>query len=83
MTTRCPHCNQEISPNAKACPGCRMPVQETVDWEAERDDFNYQAFLEREFGHSASPKPHHLSWKWWITGIILFLCFLALALRGW
>jgi len=38
------------------------------------DEFDYEEFLEKEFG----PKPHKqigIKWYWWATGLILVLLF--------
>ena len=47
------------------------------------DDFDYNEFVDREFGRSASIKPAHLAWKWWLTGIILLALMIAGLIRQW
>lgn len=44
-----------------------------------RDDpdeerFDYEAFLQAEFGHSV--KPRGISWIWWVTAVLLLAAFL-------
>lgn len=79
----CPNCGAEVPANAKACPACG--ADEETGW-SERahaenlglpdEEFDYDGFVEREFGRPA--KPAGVSWFWWVIGLILLAALLAL-----
>lgn len=77
----CPVCGVDVPRNALACPECgaddRSGWREDAD-EAEipDEDFDYDAFLEREFGNGSKPRGIHPIW--WITAIVLLAAFLAM-----
>lgn len=63
--------------NALACPECGADHDsgwredaDSVD-AAGDDEFDYQEFVEKEFGRPA--KPAGISHFWWITAIVVFL----------
>ena len=83
----CAHCGADIHPNARACPQCG--ADESTGWEEEyapdlgldEDEFDYDEFVEREFGTGRTPKkivPHGLHWFWWLVslGLIAALLFM-------
>jgi hypothetical protein len=83
----CPNCGAEVPPNAAACPECG--ADEQTGWSdratAQRlglpdDEFNYDEFIQEEFGPSQTSKtrPRGIGWLWWIIAIILILIF-----TGW
>ena len=77
MRSNCPLCETDLSPNALSCPECG--ADEETGWKDEAeggglgipdDDFDYDEFVENEFGDNqpGHPKP----WVF-ITGVILLL----------
>src|SRR5262245_10967751 len=78
----CPVCGEEVPPRALACPECG--ADHNSGWREDAgtydgvdlpdDDFNYDAFVKREFGSRA--KPPGLGIAWWIVGILLIVAFL-------
>jgi len=86
----CPHCGADVPRNAQSCPGCGAVVKSGWCDEAhasglglpEEDDFDYENFVKSEFGGGPrSPKPHGISWLWWLTALILVILLLFLFLR--
>jgi hypothetical protein len=80
----CPNCGAEVPPDAKACPGCGADEEtgwgrdaQYADLDLPDDNFDYEAFVKREFA-SPSPKPETLSWFWWIIAIVVLLALLFL-----
>ena len=78
----CPHCGAEVPKDAKACPECGS--DESTGWAEEAatdgldlpdEDFNYDDFVEREFG-SQSPVPRGVPWFWWAVGVALLVALL-------
>ena len=73
----CPNCGAASSPNAAACPECG--ADEETGWNDDAhaqdlslpdQDFNYDEFIEREFGEpKREVKPRGLDWFWWLVGI--------------
>ena len=69
---------------ARACPACGADEEtgwsepeETEGADVPDADFDYEAYVEREFG-SGSPKPRQISWFWWVTALLVLLGFLGL-----
>jgi len=67
-----------VPDGALACPECG--ADERTGWaEDEGTDswedagFDYEGFLEREFGDSGSAKPRDLAWGWWVLTLLLIL----------
>lgn len=85
-TFQCPACGEEVQSGAKACPHCG--ADEKTGWNEEAtcydgvdlpcQDFDYDDFVKKEFGSPA--KPRHLSWLWWLVGIITVLGLVFLLL---
>jgi hypothetical protein len=80
----CGNCGEEVPMKAKACPECGADEATGLvgledDYTTEiPEDFNYDAFMKREFSVSRHLKPHHLSWGWWVVGLIcLAMCILG------
>jgi hypothetical protein len=73
----CPNCGAEVPRNARACPECG--ADETTGWsetagtedlELPEEGFDYDEYINREFG-AKTPKPNGLHWFWWIIGLLV------------
>jgi hypothetical protein len=71
----CPVCGADVPRGARACPGCGS--DESTGWsdhahaqslDLPDDEFNYDEFVEREFGES---KPQRIHWLWIATAVVL------------
>lgn len=77
----CPVCGEEVPPGSRSCPGCG--ADETTGWGdddsfesvdlSSEDEFDYDAFVEREFGGGA--RPPGIATIWWVTAIVLVVAF--------
>ena len=76
----CPNCGAEVPPAARACPGCG--ADEQTGWSEDAhvgaldlpdDSFNYDQFVEEEFGKKKIVR-RGLHWFWWLV---------AVAILGW
>ena len=83
----CPHCGADVPPHAKACPACGS--DESTGWSEEaaadaldlpREDFDYEDFVQREFGQKRRV-PRGISWFWWVIAVGLLAVLLAFWLR--
>ncbi len=81
----CPSCGAEVSPNAAGCRDCgaqkvdgRWEDSETYDGLDLSDDFDYDEFVEKEFGKGSRKSGKELFW--WMVAIITLIAFLFLAL---
>ena len=82
----CPVCGDNVPPNALACPECG--ADHNSGWKEDacdgldlpNDDFDYDKFVEQEFGSPVKP-PGMRTW-WWITAIILIVLFVAIYLHA-
>jgi uncharacterized membrane protein YvbJ len=81
----CPNCGAELPPKAKACPECGS--DETTGWAEDAEtgnldlpdqEFNYDDFVQREFG-AKKPVPRGIHWGWWVVAIFLVIVFLVFA----
>jgi len=77
----CPNCGADVPRKAKACPECGSCEQTGWSEQAETsqlglpdDSFDYDQFVEREFGED-KPIPRGLHWFWWLVGVILLAAF--------
>ena len=73
----CPNCGADIPRRAKACPECGS--DETTGWSEEArgqsldlpdDEFNYDEFVQREFG---KPKRSRKQIFWWLVAVALLI----------
>lgn len=87
MTTPeiCPVCGHDVPANARACPECGADPDTgwgeddgTGGIDLPDDEFDYDRFVEREFGSGA--RPQGIKTIWWITAIILIIAFAAVYL---
>lgn len=78
----CPHCGAEVPKDAKACPECGS--DERTGWSEEaatggldlpEEHFDYEDFVEREFG-AQGPVPRGVGWFWWAIGLALLIALL-------
>jgi hypothetical protein len=77
----CPVCGEDVPRGALACPECG--ADHNSGWREDADsidadgesDFDYDEYVEREFGNS--PKPAGVKPVWWITAIVLLAAFIA------
>ena len=80
----CPGCGGEVAVGSKSCPTCDPPKPweqheslDGVDLDLPEDDsFDYQGFIEDEFGGGRRPRDKMLFWA--ITAIVLLV---ALGMR--
>ena len=78
----CPVCGEDVPRDALACPQCGADHNsgwrgdaDTYDGaDVPEDDFNYEDFVEQEFGSQA--KPTGLRTIWWIVGLILIVALI-------
>jgi hypothetical protein len=78
----CPNCGAVVPPKAKACPECGS--DDETGWSAEArqsneldlgipdEDFDYDKFVEEEFGGKNAP-PSRIHWVWWIIAVMIVL----------
>lgn len=81
----CPHCGADVPRGAKACPECGS--DESTGWSEEArydslnlpdDRFDYDDFVEREFGSECKPAPPRgVRWFWWWAALAVLAGFLA------
>lgn len=84
----CPVCGEDVPRGASACPECgadhlsgwREDADETGGLDLPEEEFDYDKFVEREFGGGV--KPEGVSWVWWAAAVAALLAFLAMLLRG-
>ena len=86
----CPSCGGEVPPRAVACPHCG--ADETTGWsEAARhddlnlpdQDFDYEAFVEEEFGGNAVRHRHRRGGVFWfIVTLLALIAFVWLFVFG-
>ena len=88
----CPVCGAEVPSAASACPDCG--ADDTTGWNAAStrhdgldlpdDEFDYDAYAQREFGNARpTRRPGKSAWPWrWIIGAALGLLALSLVLRA-
>jgi hypothetical protein len=80
----CPVCGEDVPPKSLACPECGS--DHNTGWKknadtydgalSDDDEFNYDEFVEREFGKGSSPKPAGMKTIWWVTAIVLLLAWI-------
>jgi hypothetical protein len=81
----CPNCGADVPLNARACPECGSDKDTGWAESAETDhlslpdgeDFNYDDFVQREFGGGEKVVPRGIAWYWWATAVLLLGVLLA------
>lgn len=81
----CPVCGEDVPRNALACPECGADHNSGWREDADADaldlpdeEFDYDDFVEREFGRGA--RPRGIRPIWWITAIVLLVAFLTMVI---
>ncbi|MEO6184162.1 MAG: zinc ribbon domain-containing protein [Verrucomicrobiota bacterium] len=83
----CPNCGADLPKKARACPECGS--DEKTGWSEEAyvggldlpdEEFNYNEFVDREFGGGKKIIPRGMHWFWWavavaVVGALIFLWF--------
>lgn len=80
----CPVCGEDVPRGSLACPECgadhnsgwRLDADTQNALNLPDDDFDYDEFVQREFG--ARVKPAGIKTIWWITAIVLLALSIAL-----
>ena len=83
----CPNCDGQVPARAKACPSCGATAQ--AGWDdplgdegldlPDADDFDYDAYVEREFGTAHPKRTHGRRWLWPVVALVLVGAFLWFA----
>jgi len=86
MPSICPNCGADVPARAKACPECGSDDQTGWSSEAEtsgldlpEENFNYEKFVETEFG-ARKNSPSGLPWFWWIAAVAVIAALVWLML---
>jgi uncharacterized membrane protein YvbJ len=83
----CPNCGADLPKKAKACPECG--ADEKTGWSEEAyassldlpdEEFDYDKFVENEFGEKKKVLPQGIHWFWWAIAVALvfgalYVCF--------
>ncbi len=80
----CPVCGEDVPRNASACPECgadhlsgwREDADTTGGLGLPDEEFDYEDFVEREFGGGV--KPEGIAWVWWAAAVAALLAFAAM-----
>jgi uncharacterized membrane protein YvbJ len=84
----CPNCGADLPRNAKACPECGS--DENTGWAEDTyasnldlpdEKFDYDKFVENEFGRKQKIVPRGLHWFWWIVAIVIVAAFIFVWFR--
>jgi hypothetical protein len=82
----CPVCGADVPRGARVCPGCGS--DDSTGWsdhaqtqalDLPDDEFNYEKFVENEFG---KPKRLRIHWLWLVTTVLLLALFVLFLVRG-
>ena len=82
--SECPVCGEDVPRGSLACPACgadhnsgwREGAENYDGLDLPDDSFNYDEFVQREFGSTI--KPTGIKTIWWITAIIVLAVSIAL-----
>jgi len=85
----CPVCGQDVPRHALACPHCGADHKSGWDEETTSldgvdlpgENFNYDQFVEREFGGKLKPAGQKTAW--WVAGIVMLIIAVTLFLFPW
>ena len=79
---KCPECGADVSPNARGCSSCGAR-KENGQWlrsenydglGIDEDDFDYEDFIEREFGSGQRRKTPKEKF-WWVMAVFVLIVF--------
>ncbi len=80
----CPNCGADLPRNARTCPECGSDEEtgwseaaESSHLDLPDDSFDYDKFVENEFG-GEKVKPPTRSWFWWVVAVMLLLVVVGL-----
>ena len=82
----CPNCGAEVPHKAKVCPECG--ADEKTGWseaaatsglDLPDENFDYEDYVQREFGGGA--KPRGLHWFWWLVAFLLLVAVVLVCVR--
>lgn len=96
---RCPECGSSVHLNSVSCGSCgarrdeqgwgNSEAYDGIDLPGDGDeDFDYEAFLEREFGEENKPPLaflHGMTTRqrfWWLVGVLTLFAFGWVVIRG-
>ena len=78
----CPNCGADVPPNASTCPECGSDAQ--TGWADDayagslgisEEKFDYDDYVQREFGGKSEHRPRGVSKLWWIVALLLLAAF--------
>ncbi len=85
----CPFCDSQVRVGSP-CPGClkksKTARRRKRSWEQDPgkdgldlpdDDFDYDAFVAREFGKTPPHRALGLKWYWWLLGVVVLAGMVA------
>ena len=81
----CPHCGAEVPEEALACPECGSCSEtgwstkasyERIGVDSDDEPFDYEGFLEEEFGDGKPARRSAMQWVWAIVAFLLLLLLL-------
>jgi len=85
----CPECGADVSPNAVGCRDCGATKEDGQWLQPESydgvsfpddDDFDYDNFIEKEFGEkSGARKKAPIEIFWWVVAVIILFAFATMA----
>ena len=85
MPSECPHCGADLPPKARVCRECGSDEQtgwsedtQTADLGIPDENFDYNDYVEREFGTTKNSTG--LKWYWVLVGLGLIGLMIFLAL---
>jgi len=78
----CPVCGEPVPAGAQACPDCG--ACDHSGWndesDAEEETFDYDAFIQEEFGNKSAVRIHPF---WWVAALIVLIAFATRMLDLW
>jgi hypothetical protein len=89
LTYMCPFCDREVRVGSP-CGGCAKkqkpaPTKAKRSWEQDKmyddldlpnEDFDYDEFVAKEFGHLPHKKIG-VKWYWWLLGVVILVLMVA------
>mgnify|MGYP003304312197 CR=1 FL=1 len=87
----CPHCGAEVPEEALACPECGSCSEtgwstkasyDRIGVDSDDEPFDYEGFLEEEFGDGKPARRSAMQWVWAIVAFLLLVLLLKHAHRA-